>query len=135
MTANALNTAAKELEALIIVACPPMVSIKFGDHRNTRTSPSIEMVIRNGQAKQMSVGAPGSNLVRYVGIVIFSIFTEGGKGDAEANGIADTIMDVYRNQVLATVHTKIPYPVARKQEGKFFSMDVFVPYHRDAYEA
>lgn len=135
MSADALNTAAKELEALIIAACPARVDVKFGDHKNSRTSPSIEMIIRNGQAKQMSIGAPGSNLIRYVGIVIFSIFTEGGKGDAEANGIADTIMDVYRNQDLTTVHTKIPYPVARKQDDKFFSMDVFVPYHRDAYEA
>lgn len=135
MSADALNTAAKELEALILASGPAGVSVKFGDHRNSRTSPSIEMVIINGAAKQMSIGAPGSNLVRYVGIAIFSIFTDGGDGDVEANGYADTIMDVYRSQVLATVRTKIPYPVARPQDGKFFSMDVLVPYHRDAFEA
>lgn len=135
MSAGALNTTAKELEAIIIASGPVGVEVKFGDHRNSRTSPSVEMVIRNGRSQQKSIGAPGSNLVRYVGIAIFSIFTEGGKGDVESNDYVDTIMDIYRNQVLTTVHTKIPYPVARKQDGKFFSIDVFVPYHRDAFEA
>ncbi len=135
MTAEALNDAAKELEAIIIASPPAGVTVKFGDHRNSRTAPSTEMVILDAQNQQMSIGAPGSNLVRYVGVVPFSIFTAGGGGSVEANGYADTIMDLYRNQVLTTVHTKIPYPARREQDGIFFSMNVIVPYHRDAFEA
>ena len=130
-----LNAAAIELEAIIKASGPVNVPIIYHGQRGTRVSPSIEMKIIHGRAQQMSLGDPGNNLVRYVGIAAFSIFTEGGKGDVEANGYADTIMTAYRNLTLATVRTQIPYPVARPDDGTFESMDVFVPFYRDAFEA
>ena len=130
-----LNAAAIELEAIIKASGPVNVPVIYHGQRGERVAPSIEMKIIHGQARQMSLGDPGSNLVRYVGIASFAIFTKGGKGDVEANGYAETIMAAYRNLTLTTVRTQIPYPVARPNDGTFEALDVFVPFYRDAFEA
>lgn len=50
------------------------------------------MTILNGQGRQASGGAPGSNLHDYVGVLAITIITEGGKGSGAGKAIADAII-------------------------------------------
>ena len=130
-----LAAANKSLEGPILDSGPANVPVGLPDHEFDVVAPSIQMYIRDGVADIASLGAPASNLVRYTGVVIFTIFTEGGKGRAEAAGYAETIKTAYLNKQLGEVVTKAPYPQDREQDGNFYSMNVVVPFHRDTYEA
>ena len=124
-----------ELEAVIEASGPVGVPVSYDAQRFDAVAPSIEMTILSGNAFQASYGAPGSNLVRYVGIVVFKIRTVGGAGSITARGYAETIKTAYINNTLATVKCGIPYLQNTLQEAPFYSLNVIVPFTRDAFEA
>lgn len=97
--------------------------------------PAIDLHIISGEAQQASIGAPNSNITRNTGIAMFTIYTEGGQGSVEANGLANQIMDLYRNEKLGTVWCKIPYPTQPDAEEPYYKLNVVVPYQRDEFNA
>jgi hypothetical protein len=60
-------------------------------------SSSVRMAILNGEAVNQSMGDPGSNVVRYPGVVMFQIFTPGGAGSKAARDLADLIRPIFTN--------------------------------------
>ncbi len=130
-----ITAEAIEIEAVILDSGPSDVPIELTAHGAAVVAPSIHMTIIPGIATQQSLGSPGTNRVKYIGVAWFTIYTEGGNGSVEADGYAQTIQDIYRNNKLATVHCQIPYQQSRPQSGNHYSTDVLVPFHRDAFEA
>ena len=135
-----LSAAEKEIEDKLLATTlvdEDTVPLEIGlpHHPFEVVARSVVLTVQHGQAQQVSCGSPGTNLVRYVGAAIFTIYTEGGKGNVEAAGYAETIMTAFRNVNLGTVVCKIPYPQVRSQSGNLFSMNVFVPFTRDSAEA
>ena len=92
------------------------------------------MDIVHGEAALGSVGDPGNNLVRYPGVAMFVIRTEGGKGNVEALGYAETLMTAFRNVRITTILCKVPYIQNRLPETSQFSLMVNVPFYREAFE-
>lgn len=66
-----------------------------GEGANVSTPNSGFMIILSGQANQISVGSPGSNLHDYVGVLSITVITEGGKGSSEGKAIADQIINAF----------------------------------------
>ena len=97
--------------------------------------PAIRLTINSGRRDQVSIGAPSANITRNAGIATFEIYTEGGQGTVEVNGIANAIMDIFRNQNLGVVRCKIPYPTTPDTEEPYEKLNVVVPYQRDALNA
>jgi hypothetical protein len=58
---------------------------------------SIRLTIRDGDSFNGSVGSPGSNLVRNVGVLFLEVFTPGGQGDKAARDLADLIEPIFTN--------------------------------------
>lgn len=58
---------------------------------------SVRLTILPGDSFNASMGDPGSNLVRYSGVVMFQIFTPGGAGSKAAYDIADLIRPIFTN--------------------------------------
>lgn len=102
---------------------------------NVSNLPAISLTILTGEAVQASIGVPDSNISRNAGIAIFQIYTEGGKGSVEANGLLDQIADMYRNEKLGTIRCKIPYPRNPDPEEPYYKLNVVVPYERDEFNA
>lgn len=97
--------------------------------------PAVRLTIISGVAEQVSIGSPASNITRNAGVAIFEIYTEGGKGTSQINGIANSIMDMFRSQKLGTVRCKSPYPTTPEGEPPYRKLNVVVPYERDAFNA
>ena len=73
-----ITAAAIEIEAVILDSGPTGVPVEWIDHEATVVAPSIHMAILPGIATQQSLGSPGTNLVRYIGVAWFTIYTKGG---------------------------------------------------------
>ena len=63
-------------------------------------APFVRLTIQNGRVNQGSIGAYPLNLLHNIGAVMFSIWTAGGTGSAEANGYAETILSLFRYKTL-----------------------------------
>lgn len=58
---------------------------------------SVRLAIRQGDSINASIGDPGSNVVRYAGVVMIQIFTPGGLGSGAARALADLIRPIFTN--------------------------------------
>jgi hypothetical protein len=96
---------------------------------------TVRLSIQSGEARQVSFGSPGTNLVRYVGVAFFEIYTAGGAGSVAARGYAETIKTAFINQTLSTVKCGIPYILSSRDDPPFYRVVLAVPFTRDAYEA
>lgn len=92
------------------------VPMGYPGHPFTVAAPSIRMTIQTGARNQGSIGRV-QNQVHQIGNVHFQIFTEGGIGTDEADGLCDTLIDLFHGKVLdadgAVVTSQSQTPVVR----------------------
>ena len=58
---------------------------------------SVRLTIRDGDSFNMSMGSPGSNLIRSVGVLFIEVYTVGGAGDKASRDLADRIEPIFTN--------------------------------------
>lgn len=80
---------------------PPALRTEVGWDGQTfeppKTAASVQLTIIGGDSFNASMGSPGSNLVRYVGVLHLRIRVPGGKGSAAAKRLADLIRPIFTN--------------------------------------
>ena len=94
---------------------------------------SVRLKIADGEAQQKTMGDPGNNLVRYVGMLFIQIAMPGGAGSTAVRPIEDTILGFYRNQTFGGVRCRIPYVMSRDEDTPFLISTIAVPFERDEY--
>ena len=84
-----------------LTGSPAALRTPVGMPGHTFTPPvgqsSIQAHILDGAGFNMSMGDPGSNLVRYAGVLMIQIRTPGGAGTAAARVLADLIQPIFTN--------------------------------------
>lgn len=112
-------------------------SLKVGysghDFKFVKDTSSVRIRIADGEAEQKTMGDPGNNLVRNVGVLFAQIATPGGQGDNLSREIEETIMGFFRNQYFSGIRCRIPYVMSRDEEAPFLISTVCVPFERDEY--
>ena len=91
------------------------------------------LTIRNGEARQASIGSPGSNVHRHAGVIFIEIFTPGGQGTQAARALADEALAVFRNAHFGNIACQTPYVSKTVQESPWLVMTIVVPFHRDEF--
>lgn len=109
--------------------------IGYDGHPFTPTINSIRLTIRNGGAEQMSMGDPGNNIARNVGVIFLEIYTEGGKGSATSRAYEDLIWPIFINKVFDGIRCRIPYISGQREEVPFLVRTMAVPFERDEYNS
>lgn len=94
---------------------------------------SVRLRIADGEAEQKSMGDPGNNLVRHVGVLFVQIATPGGEGTQLSRDIEETVSGFFRNQYFSGIRCRIPYIMSRDEEAPFLISTVCVPFERDEY--
>ncbi|HEX2554238.1 MAG TPA: phage tail terminator-like protein [Microvirga sp.] len=89
------------------------------------------LTIRNGEARRVSTGSPGSNLHRHVGVIFVEIYTPGGQGTQAARVLADHALAVFQGAQFANITCDTPYVSNTGQESPWLVMTIIVPFHRD----
>ena len=130
-----LDDERKDIEG--VYSGSPINGVAFGYDKQPFeiVAPAVQLTIRSGTAFQASLGSPGTNLSRTPGLAFFKVWTEGGKGSVEGNGIAETIMTLYRNKKLERIKTHIPYLIPIEDEEPHSILLIAVPYARDEFNA
>lgn len=94
----------------------------------------LQFNILNGQGAQMSVGTPGSNIVRDTGVLAIRVNVPSMQGSAPFRAVADDILTLFRNKTLGNVRFKIPYVSGGFQTvGLYSTWTVMCPYTRDEF--
>ena len=79
-------------------------------------APSIRMTITTGARRQGSIGRV-KNQIHQIGLLTFQVFTEGGMGTDEEDGLCDDLIDLFHGKVLdvdgVIVTTSSQTPVIR----------------------
>lgn len=109
--------------------------VGFDGHNFTPAKNSVRLTILDGEGRQASIGAPGSNVARYAGVVALQVFTEGGKGTAASRVYEDAIADIFRNKDVGAIRFGIPYVSGSLEEPPFLVRTLMVPFSRDAFHA
>lgn len=104
-------------------------------HAFTPTPGSVRLTIIDGEGRQTSIGAPGTNVARYAGVIAVQVFTEGGKGTAESRRLEDAVSDIFRNAEFGEVRCGIPYVSGSIEDPPFLMRTVMVPFWRDTFHA
>jgi hypothetical protein len=94
---------------------------------------SVRLRIADGEAEQKTMGDPGNNLVRNVGVLFVQVATPGGRGTSLSRTIEETIIGFFRNQFFNGIRCRIPYLMSRDEEAPFLISTVCVPFERDEY--
>lgn len=98
------------------------------------TSPWVAIKILNGQEANRSVGTPGSNIVRAVGVLTIQVHIPSGFGSAQFRTYADDIMAQFRNTVLGNIRFMPPYVSGGSiKVGNFSSWTIMCPFTRDEF--
>lgn len=106
----------------------------YGDDKRAIYN-QVRLTILNGEGRQASIGAPGSNVARYAGVVAIQIFTEGGKGTAASRVYEDHVSDAFRNKTAGAIRFGIPYVSGSLEDPPFLVRTVMVPFSRDQFHA
>ena len=89
----------------------------------------------NGEAQQVSAGAPGNNIVRHVGMAVVQIFVPLHQGEGAARELGDHVITLFRGLTLAGYRFKPAYVSAQNTavaEG-WHQLNVTVPFTRDEF--
>lgn len=83
-------------------------------------------------ADQVASGSPGSNPTRQYGQLTLAIYAPENEGEADADTLGDTIIDIFRGY--STGHLRCrPVPFARQigNENGYYRLNVIVPFEFD----
>lgn len=87
--------------------------------------------INDGDTFQKSIGSPGTNIHRAVGVAYAQLFCPIGKGDKAILAMADNVADAFRCISVSGVVFKTP---SIKQVGRIdveWQVNVNIPFHAD----
>jgi hypothetical protein len=114
---------------------PPtaLTPIGFSSHKfePTEAGNSARLTIRNGVATAESIGSPGTNLVRNIGVIMIQIFVPGGGGEATVRPLAETAMGIFRNVTFGGITCWVPYVSSQMEDAPFLIWTVVAPFKRD----
>jgi hypothetical protein len=111
----------------------PRTPIGWDGHTFTAVKNSVRLTILDGEGRNASVGAPGSNVVRHAGVVAIQVFTEGGKGTAASRAYEDLIAAIFRNVTIDGIRFGVPYLGGSLEQAPFLIRTVMVPFNSDAF--
>lgn len=93
----------------------------------------VRFFITNGDVFQISIGAPGSNVFRHVGLLTVKIFTKSGLGELPAKELADKFCAIFRNKTYAGIRFKEPSSVIMgMSDDGFYQINAFCSFERDS---
>lgn len=117
------------------VSSPSVLRTPIQFDRQAFTPPDssawVSLTIIDGRGANASIGAPGVNLVRYVGVVAIKITVPGGEGSAAARALLDAASDIFRNWFSSGLRFGIPYPGDPIEAPPVYSVTLFCPFERD----
>lgn len=111
----------------------PRTPIGWDGHTFTPVKNSVRLTILDGEGRNASVGSPGSNVVRHVGVLAIQVFTEGGKGTAASRTYEDLIAAIFRNVTIDGIRFSVPYVSGSVEEAPFLIRTVMIPFNSDAF--
>ena len=92
---------------------------------------SVRLSIREGEAFNASMGSPGSNIVRYPGVVMIQIFTPGGQGSKAARELADLIRPIFTNWRSGSILFRTMSVLPPVEDPPFYMLPVSFAFQRD----
>lgn len=92
---------------------------------------SVKLSILNGAGFNMSMGDPGSNLVRYAGLLTINILTPGGLGTKAARDLADLIQPIFTNWRSGTLLFRTMNTGPADETQPFYMLPVSFAFERD----
>lgn len=96
--------------------------------------PWVRITILDGQGRQASVGAPGANIVRHVGVVAIQVHCPKGSGQARFTPFAQGVEDIFLNRTIENLRFTVPYISGGAiQNGAFTSRTIMCPFTRDEF--
>ena len=104
--------------------------------------PWVAFNVVNGEAQQVSAGAPGNNIVRHVGMVVIQIFVPLHQGESAARALGDNVITLFSGLTLAGYRFRPAYvsAVTTNSGQKGYSLvdgwrqiNVTVPFTRDEF--
>ena len=112
------------------------------DYEPTTGVSWVRFNVVNGEAAQASIGAPGNNIVRHVGMAVVQIFVPVHQGEGAARALADCVVELFRGLSLAGYRFKPAYAggVSASFGQQSYSLvdgwhqlNVTVPFTRDEF--
>lgn len=94
----------------------------------------VRFFVVDGEAEQISIGAPSNNLNRHPGMIAVKIYSKSNQGELPARILADKFCAIFRNVISAGISFKTPYcvTIGENEEG-FYQINCFAPFDRDSY--
>jgi hypothetical protein len=89
------------------------------------------LTIKEGSTSQTSIGSPGSNIFRVVGIIYAQLFCPIGDGDKDILAMADNIADAFRGVSISGVLFKSPSVRSLGRLGSEWQVNVECPFQSD----
>lgn len=134
--AQAFNTAwqsGSPLTPITPVAWPGLPFTMPTDANGNRTTFAV-FNISSGEAQQISIGKPGTNVFRHPELLSLKIYTPQNLGEIPALQLADTFCEIFRNMRLSGIVFKTPYiqRVGNTDEGMYL-INCFCPFERDSH--
>lgn len=118
---------------IVPVAWPSSSFTTPTDANGNRTAFAV-FNITSGEAQQISIGKPGTNIFRHPELLSLKIYTPQNSGEMPALQLADTFCDIFRNMRLSGIVFKSPYiqRVGNTDEGMYL-INCFCPFDRDSH--
>lgn len=92
----------------------------------------VHFAILNGAASQQSIGAPGSNVVRHVGVVNVNVFMPVDQGKTPALRLADEIAAILRTVAVEGIIVREPAIRSLGDDGRYIQVNVSAGFQRDS---
>ncbi len=98
---------------------------------------SVVLTILDGDSINASVGAPGSNTVRYAGVVAIQVFVVGGRNDSEASAemrrVINLLKPIFTNWKNKTLQFRTMGMADRLEMQPHLMQTVNFPFQRDEF--
>lgn len=97
-------------------------------------APFVLLEVEWLDGEQMSIGAPGANLVRRRGEILLHVLVPEGTGTATAETHAGTLAGIFECQTFSGVRCHAAQPGvadARAEDGSYFGRSIAVPFEYD----
>lgn len=94
---------------------------------------SVRLSILNGEGFNRSMGDPGSNLVRYAGVLMINIYAPGGEGTKAARDLADLIQPIFTNWRSGTLLFRTMNTGPADETPPFYMLPVSFAFERSEF--
>jgi len=124
------------VQTAFVNAWGSLTPVQYDDEDFTAPEDQVwcRVSILNGEAQNRSVGAPGSNVIRHVGVVAIQVHVPTGAGQVGFTTYAEAIEAAFRNRTIENVRFLVPYVSGAPQEmGAFTSRTMMCPFTRDEF--